>query len=72
VFFSCDKVEQTESDENQQNNVGALIPLKLWDTAFSKVTWAVKWTANGLGPIRPCVSLLKELVLPPGHCLVLQ
>ena len=44
----------------------------LWETKVTKVTWAVKWGARGLVPIRPTITLTQSVVIPAGKAVELS
>ena len=45
-----------------QGSAAALVPLTSWKGPSSLI-WSVKWTVNGLMPLRPQVLLLDDLSL---------
>ena len=55
-----------------QTRVAATVPVSAWNGHYSGVAWSVKWSANGLSPIRPQIAMLKDVTIRPGHSLVLN
>jgi hypothetical protein len=55
-----------------QLSICAFLPLsRLMNLTHARVTWAVKWSAKGLSPIKPQLVLQTACVLPPGMALKL-
>lgn len=50
-----------------QTRVAATVPLAAWQGHYSSVVWSVKWSQNGLSPIRPQIALLQDVAVKPGH-----
>lgn len=49
-------------------NCGALVmPLQFWESEISSIIWMVRWTVNGLTPIRPIVVWKVDITLSPGE-----
>eukprot|EP00975_Prorocentrum_lima_P029533 6199724-Prorocentrum_lima.AAC.1 len=65
-----------QQDTTSCNNFGALLPLKalmpkLASSSPFQIVWSVKWTNNGLQPIRPVVVTVKQLDISAKHALPL-
>lgn len=60
-----------ESDaKDNQMSFAAFIPQACWEQeGICKVVWAVRWSAQGLSPIRPLTMLLCNLTLAAGQAL---
>ena len=66
-------VNQDDEKEVNINNIGQKVQesgVETWNNEFFIVVWVVRWTAKGLQPVKPCVHLRAELVLPPGRALM--
>ena len=54
-------------------NMGALtMPCSFWQTEMTKVLWQVRWTVNGLTPIRPVVVWAVDHALDSKKCLLVE
>ena len=54
-----------------QMNLGEGIPpAELATSTCSKIVWVVKWSVNGLMPVRPVLVLTEEAKREAGHALV--
>ena len=74
VFFAPDSAGVSAEDngeEKLQQTIGSLVPRKAWDSHCLSIIWAVKWTANGLSPVRPVVVLTKDVSLLPARTLLM-
>ena len=74
VFFAPESAgvnADDSGDEKLQQSIGALVPRKAWDSHCLSIIWAVKWTANGLSPVRPVVVLTKDVSLMPARTLLM-
>ena len=47
-------------------------PVNAWDGNYSKLIWTLKWSANGLTPVRPQIVLTKNVTIAPGKSLLLN
>ena len=52
-------------------SMAGCLETNLWETKATKVTWAVKWGARGLVPIRPTITFTQHVVIPPGKAVEL-
>lgn len=54
-------------------SVAGVLPTVRWaDNLATRIVWSVKWTARGLGPIRPNVCLREACQIKPGHAICFQ
>ena len=53
-------------------SMAGCLETNLWETKVTKVTWAVKWGARGLVPIRPTITLTQSVVIPAGKAVELS
>ena len=51
---------------------GLAMPCHFWNTKVTAVVWMVRWTVNGLSPIRPVVVWLADPVLDGCRALKLE
>ena len=73
VYFAPKSMFVDEQDEQSQLlKIAATIPWELWQTSVTSIAWAVKWTLQGLCPVRPIVVLKDDCAIPPGHCLMIN
>lgn len=52
-------------------SMAGCLETNLWETKATKVTWAVKWGARGLVPIRPTITFTQNIVIPAGKAVEL-
>ena len=79
VYFAPDSAvveeeggaDAEDATGNLQQTVGALVPKDTWTSHCTAIQWAVKWTVNGLSPVRPLVMLTTDLTLMPGRSVLL-
>ena len=55
-----------------QTRLAATVPAQAWKGHYSGLVWSVKWAANGLAPIRPQIVMLHDVMIKPGHSLLLN
>lgn len=55
-----------------QSQAAKKISPKKWETEVSAVGWQLKWSINGLQPVRPIVIAKQDLTVEAGKALVLQ
>lgn len=55
-----------------QTHVAARVDAALWNSSFTKTVWSVKWTANGLGPVRPHVVFTAPVTIAVGRAVMIQ
>ena len=76
VYFIPAFTGDDDGAQSQQINQGTLagkLPANIFDNSHCVVaTWAVKWSVQGLGPIRPLVIFKKACDLPAGKALSLM
>ena len=65
------QVEQVGATMNAMHVAGSLPEWK-WKSEFTCVLWVCRWTAVGLGPVRPIIVLSKPLGIPVGKVLLLS
>lgn len=71
-FETQDLAGQQAGGGITQNMAGLTMPLAFWDTKFTKFMWQLKWTVNGLTPIRPVVVWNIDFSLDAQKCLVIS
>ena len=71
VYFAPATVT-VDSEQLQQGSVAATLPWHVWQNTVTDISWAVKWNAQGLGPVRPLVVFTNEVILPPKHALLIS
>ena len=76
VFFIPAFFGDDDGAQSQQINQGTLagkLPANIFDNSHCVVaTWVVKWSPQGLGPVRPLVIFKKACDLPAGKALSLM
>ena len=76
VFFIPAFFGDDDGAQSQQINQGTLagkLPANIFDNSHCVVaTWVVKWSFQGLGPVRPLVIFKKACDLPAGKALSLM
>ncbi|CAE7279784.1 unnamed protein product, partial [Symbiodinium sp. CCMP2592] len=70
VIFGA--VDEEASLKWSQSQAAKKISPKKWDTEVSAVGWQLKWSINGLQPLRPIVIAKQDLTVEAGKALVLQ
>ena len=55
-----------------QTRLAATVPAQAWKGHYSGLVWSVKWATNGLAPIRPQIVMLHDVMIKPGHSLLLN
>ena len=72
ITFKPDELEG-QSTTGITQNMGALtMPCGHWNTKMTQIVWQVRWTVNGLTPIRPVVVWTVEHTLDGKKCLLLE
>ena len=67
VYFAPKTLTVDELDEQSQLlKIAATIPCELWQTSVTTIIWAVKWTLQGLCPVRPIVVLKDDCTSRQG------
>ena len=84
VYFCPSKVEVKEDGEEEagaeaeggdkkastlQTTAATLLPTSSWVSHCLAIVFVVKWSPNGLTPVRPQVILTADVDIPPGCCL---
>ena len=65
--------EGGQSQPINQNTLAGKLPANIFDNSHCVVaTWVVKWSLQGLGPVRPLVIFNKACDLPAGKALSLM
>ena len=76
IFFIPAFVSNEDGGQSQPITQGTLagkLPANTFENSHCVVsTWAVRWSAQGLGPIRPLVLFKKSCDLPAGKALSLM
>ena len=54
-----------------QANIASLVPVQKWTTDLTEIVWLVKWSLNGLMPVRPLVVLSSAGSLKPGESIAI-
>ena len=71
AFFGDD--DQAQSQPINQSTLAGKLPANIFDNSHCVVaTWVVKWSPQGLGPVRPLVIFKKACDLPAGKALSLM
>ena len=55
-----------------QTGVAARVNNNVWTNAITSIVWSVKWSQNGLMPVRPHVVLLEPVTLAIGRAVLLK
>ena len=63
--------EEPAKKPNMQLGAASLVPLAAWGTGLTKVAWAVRWTVNGLMPVRPQVVAAGAFTVPANQAVQL-
>ena len=64
--------EGGQSQPINQNTLAGKLPTKTFENSHCVLaTWSVKWSPQGLGPVRPLVLFKKSCDLPAGKALSL-
>ena len=72
AFTSSDE-EGGQSQPITQSTLAGKLPANIFEKSHCVVaTWAVKWSPQGLGPVRPLVLFNKSCDLPAGKALCLM
>ena len=53
-------------------HVASAVPFNNWNNGITSIVWTMRWTMNGLAPVRPNVALLKSIKVSPGMALPLN
>ena len=77
ILYSIQRAGDGEREPDQtvkgvQSQMAGIIPVRLWRTKLSDITWIMKWNVNGLCPVRPVVVLTRDVEIPPQHTLFLD
>ena len=76
VFFIPAFTSDEEGGQSQsitQNTLAGKLPANIFEKSHCVVaTWSVKWSPQGLGPVRPLVLFKKSCDLPAGKALCLM
>ena len=76
IFFIPAFASEEEGGQNQRITQGTLagkLPANAFENSHWVVaTWSVKWSPQGLGPVRPLVLFKKSYDLPAGKALCLM
>ena len=73
AFRPLTDVERPEAAKGHlQTRLASTIPVNAWDGNYSKLIWTLKWSANGLTPVRPQIVLTKNVTIAPGKSLLLN
>ena len=73
VYFSPAKDSQDVQDPAdaaaKTNQVGGakLVPNSAWQSDLVSIVFSVRWSPNGLMPVRPQIVLMMDVTLPAGH-----
>lgn len=60
----------TAETDIKDSNIGSKTPN--WATDVTCVAWSTRWQAKGLQAVMPKVILTKDVVIPPGHALIIS
>jgi hypothetical protein len=71
VIFSPLLEELTEG-EKSQSMIAKAVNRQQWLSALTDIIWHVKWTMNGLMPVRPIVIFKKAFPLQAGETILLD
>ena len=55
-----------------QTHLGGAVPYGIWSTVCTDLIWIVKWSAKGLQPVRPIISVTSQFEVPAGQALLLR
>ena len=70
--FTSDDEEGGQSQPITQGTLAGKLPANTFENSHCVVaTWSVKWSPQGLGPVRPLVLFKKSGDLPAGKALSL-
>ena len=72
AFRPLTDVEGPAAKGHLQTRLASTIPVNAWDGNYSKLIWTLKWSTNGLTPVRPQIVLTKNVTLAPGKSLLLN
>ena len=76
VFFIPEFSSDDEGGQSQpidKHNLAGKLPANTFENSHCVVaTWSVKWSPQGLGPVRPLVLFKKSCDLPAGKALSLM
>ena len=53
-------------------HVAGAVPFNNWNNGITSVVWTMRWTMNGLAPVRPSVALLKSIKVSADMALPLN
>ena len=75
VFFILGFTSDHDGGQSQpinQNTLAGKLPANTFENSHCVVaTWSVKWSPQGLGPVRPLVLFKKSCDLPAGKAVSL-
>lgn len=54
-----------------QTSMAGCLDTLAWETKHTSITWAVKWQARGLQPVRPVVVVTRKLTVKAGQAVEL-
>ena len=63
--------EASKGKPNLQLSAASMVPLSAWDGGLAAQVWAVRWTVNGLMPVRPLIVAAGTFTLSPGQAVQL-
>lgn len=55
-----------------QSMIAKALPCNHWRSVVTETIWHMKWTMNGLMPVRPVVVLSKGFVLQAGDSVLID
>ena len=65
-------LEELNEGVKSQSMIAKACTSQQWKSVVTGICWCVKWTMNGLMPVRPVVCFTRPFALSPGQSVLID